>query len=214
MRIIGGHDYYDGAMGYGQDPSIVFVRDRRLPIRKPPLYVAGAPDVARDYTVASVFFCGKRYNGIRLYDSSLEEEGQGKPDIWCWTEEQFHRHFVPPKHRAYQYYHTRHAETPADFFNDKITDKELQFLINNGITIAINDNPFSNIWRIDTAELKDYGFARAVNPFTAYQEISMWVGGVIPRQPANSVTISDEARIAKHGFDVKTSFRKPKIKRK
>jgi hypothetical protein len=62
-------------------------------------------------------------------------------------------------------------------------------------------------------ELKKYEFQKVKDPYTAYQEISMFLGGVIPRQVPETVEISDKDRIAQHGFD-KLSFRHPfKIKK-
>jgi len=62
-------------------------------------------------------------------------------------------------------------------------------------------------------ELKKYEFQKVKDPYIAYQEISMFLGGVIPRQLPEIVGISDKDRIAQHGFD-KLSFRHPfKIKK-
>jgi len=62
-------------------------------------------------------------------------------------------------------------------------------------------------------ELKKYEFQKVVDPYTAYQELSMFLGGVMPRQMPEMVEISDKDRIAQHGFN-KLSFRHPvKFKR-
>ena len=56
--------------------------------------------------------------------------------------------------------------------------------------------------------LRDYQFYKVKDAFTAMQELSMYVGGVIPQQEKELVNISDKDRIAQHGFD-KLSFRHP-----
>jgi hypothetical protein len=49
-----------------------------------------------------------------------------------------------------------------------------------------------------------------MDPFTLFQELSMFVGGVLPRNPNPMVEITDDkVKVAKHGFD-KWSFRKHK----
>jgi hypothetical protein len=57
--------------------------------------------------------------------------------------------------------------------------------------------------------LSAYEFQRIKDPFTAWQEIGMFLGGVIPRQVPETVEIKDKDRIAGHGYD-KWSFRKHK----
>jgi hypothetical protein len=57
-------------------------------------------------------------------------------------------------------------------------------------------------------ELKKLNFQTVKDPYTAMQELSMFIGGVIPRQAPEMVNISDKDRIAQHGFD-KFSFRHP-----
>lgn len=59
-----------------------------------------------------------------------------------------------------------------------------------------------------TPVLADSQFCKVKDPFSAFQEISMYLGGVIPRQAPELVLISDKDRIAQHGFD-KDSFRHP-----
>ena len=49
--------------------------------------------------------------------------------------------------------------------------------------------------------LVDYKFQSLVDPFTAWQEISMFVGGVLNRPENKMVSVSDEIRRDKKGFD-------------
>ena len=57
--------------------------------------------------------------------------------------------------------------------------------------------------------LKDYEFFKVVDAFQAFQELSMFISGVLGGQSPKMVEISDNIRIEKHGFD-KMSFRKEK----
>ena len=60
---------------------------------------------------------------------------------------------------------------------------------------------------INSDRLKDYEFYQRVDAWSAMQEISMWVSGVLPSSARPMVQIADKDKIAKHGFD-KWSFRK------
>jgi hypothetical protein len=57
--------------------------------------------------------------------------------------------------------------------------------------------------------LRDVEFYKAVNPFEAFQELSMFIGGIMGGKSPIMIEVSDKDRIAKHGFD-KFSFRKEK----
>jgi len=56
--------------------------------------------------------------------------------------------------------------------------------------------------------LRDVEFYKVVHAFTAFQEISMFLGGVLGVGTPKMVAVSDIVRAHKHGMD-KTSFRMP-----
>ncbi len=58
--------------------------------------------------------------------------------------------------------------------------------------------------------LKDLEFYKIVSPFEAFQELSMFIGGVMGGKSPIMIEVADKDRIAKHGFD-KFSFRKEKL---
>lgn len=60
--------------------------------------------------------------------------------------------------------------------------------------------------------LKDISFYKVMVEHIAYQELSMYVGGVLPRDEAMTAIISDKDRIIQHGFD-KYSFKKAPSKK-
>jgi hypothetical protein len=66
--------------------------------------------------------------------------------------------------------------------------------------------------QINPFTLKGIGFAKAIDPYTAFQELSMWIGGVLGGNSPETVSITDDKVLAEsHGFD-KESFRGPRIK--
>jgi len=55
--------------------------------------------------------------------------------------------------------------------------------------------------------LKDYEFYKIFDTFQAFQEVMMFMGGVLGRGEKEIVEVADKYKIAQHGFD-KWSFRK------
>jgi hypothetical protein len=56
--------------------------------------------------------------------------------------------------------------------------------------------------------LKNYEFYKVFDAFQAFQEISMFMGGVLGRGEKEIVEVQDKYKITQHGFDYKWSFRK------
>lgn len=61
--------------------------------------------------------------------------------------------------------------------------------------------------------LKDYMFYKLFNSGHAFQEIQMYVQGVLGSKEKEMVNISDKDKILQHGFDNKWSFRKEPTKK-
>lgn len=61
--------------------------------------------------------------------------------------------------------------------------------------------------------LRDLDFCRVVDSFTAFQEVSMYIGGVIPKDGPEMAEISDKSMLQKKGFN-EASFRKMPDNRK
>ena len=61
---------------------------------------------------------------------------------------------------------------------------------------------------IKDAILDDLGFISAIDPYTAFQELSMYLGDRLRFREKDLIEISDKDKIASHGYDPKMSFRK------
>jgi hypothetical protein len=106
------------------------------------------------------------------------------------------------------------------WYSDRGADNEREWLIRERVSIAVSDGQShktghrmwkdARVWKIDVDGLKDMGFAAVVPPWEAFQQLSMWIGGVLahPGRPMAEIA-SDTVRRDKHGFDDR-SFRKPK----
>jgi hypothetical protein len=62
--------------------------------------------------------------------------------------------------------------------------------------------------------LKEWEFYKVVDAFTAFQEISMFIGGVLGIGEKEIIEVEDKYKITQHGFDYKWSFRREPSKNK
>ena len=95
-----------------------------------------------------------------------------------------------------------------DLFHKYNTPYFLYDDIKGGNKIGDNYNLLIN------PRLEDYSFYKAVAPHIAYSEIEMFfTSDLLPKNNAPQI-IDDKIKIQQHGFDLKTSFRKAKQKKK
>lgn len=252
MKIIGGHDYYDSALGYGRDEDIVFVRDHKIiSTEASPLWSHYPHNISckiKDshwgysdrnevvdkkhgrirLTSVCVYVAGVRYGGVAaITDGDRVVETFWKQETLEEWLSGYNCRIFKPKKETYKWQNDRddREEFPdieSWFTSSPAIDKQLTWLIENRVVTAICARKVSGYyytkipqdWHINCADkdwaLKDWGFAKAVDPYTLFQELSMFVGGVLPRNPHPMVEITDpDIKAAKHGFD-KWSFRKHK----
>ena len=60
--------------------------------------------------------------------------------------------------------------------------------------------------------LSEYEFYTVFDSFQAFQEVQMFMGGVLGKGEKDIVEVADKYKIEQHGFDYKYSFRKDKEK--
>lgn len=240
MRILGGRDYYDSALAYGRDDTIIFNRRREdwivgmkdfgikppFPFRKWDFSKNNSASSDAELSAVFIIFCGNFYPAICV------EEGIGvNPDTFLYERK---HHFYYDCDKAWdvaisKYYPdeinrkklkwfdrwSKEARIRFDrFFDYKLSSADVEYLIHNRISIAtmkaVNTLPSEWCWEIDKDTLKDLNFAAVLDPYSAMQELSMWVGGVLGSSGPKMVDITDDSiKIHKHGFD-KMSFRKSK----
>lgn len=237
MKIIGGHDYYDSAIQYGIDDTIVFVREKDKYVEggpKPPqLYlcledekgkyisngskintlfgiVNGIKANGIDFAPIHIIFCGKIYSGL-------------------WTDRQYIWNFKDllkllkvhsldlPKEKYLSSFWSNERDSCYSLMEKYFIPKDCKdWAISNNVTIAIYREIKSGMvtklrWHINQPELRKFQFYKVFDPFTTFQEISMWVGGVLANQGNKMVEITDNnMKIRKAGHDPKVSFRKAK----
>ncbi|WP_422055423.1 hypothetical protein [Sphingomonas sp.] len=215
------------------EPDTAAARQRALTRYRPlsDVEIDGARHVQ---DAARVLFCGVLYHGIRLARGRPTEDAR-----WFWTydaiiafahkhglalhqgeESERERRETSNIRRQTINYPDRMIPLSQWFDPEPLTGTVREAVVAAGITIA-SQNPDTPYipgpeqehldWAVDQPSLSAMDFAKAIDPFTAHQEIAMWVGGVLPAAGPKTVEIGDDrVKIAKHGFHHPTSFRRGK----
>lgn len=236
MKIIGGHDYYDGA-GYGVDETVLFLRNKAVDLNAvdaieehpfemlSPWPFGNTPEGYRgSLTPFAVVIGGRIYPGLEEYRTYNTSAGY-RPDEHRYhydlssTLEAYDAHcaftarFIYIANGASDIVADR-RERLKGHFSRELTKTELDWLIANKVSVLSTHNrPRGEISvKINHACLKQIEFYKALDPFTTHMEIQSWISGVLP-QSKPTLELSDIDKIRKAGFDTKISFRKPPQKR-
>ena len=208
------HDYYDNAIGYGVDEKVHYNRYfEEVEIR-----LKSSADRPYHRRSGILGFCGTLFPFIQLsrfdkkrecdliddfdgevieeyFAFSLDEYLSSEQD-WSEYSNDFGYLDKASHVKLKQYFVDWKTEDDTVFREFDVPIWLMRFFVsgNNGVL-----NPI----------LKDMGFERIKDPYTAFQDISMYISNVlIEQKPISSV--EDKHRIEQHGFDVKTSFRNRK----
>lgn len=237
MRIKYGRDYYDGGMAYGIDKSVVFPRkvgDNALSIPLDELPTLNScPHISvtswgKDLDIFDiyVYFCGKVYCGLYIeYESGIHFGVPNENKVYVWSMAELEKHLKAGHFvlEGTKYWYGKNMDLLTifrEYFKQSGTDLYLYNAINKRVTIGIfnrGENRYGQkqVWHVDGDDLKNIGFVRVLPVNTAFQELSMWFGGILPKEGEKPVKIVDEKiRIDKRGFDHVTSFRKEPSKKK
>jgi len=220
-------DYYDGVVGtVGIDKTIVFDRTtEEIDDHKkyPEPFISPSWDEKNNnkllrgfsfrnkttkYKDANYFivgFCGKLYLGFRMYLNEQDRECTSSSTIhYTYEINEFKKYF---KHFAWD-------TTMFDDFINAVKEydcTELHRKLNTPIFL-LDTNPQIHIKStsvfVINPILKDYEFYKVFDSFTAFQEISMFIGGVLGTGEKSIIEVSDKDKIISRGFDYKWSFRK------
>jgi hypothetical protein len=166
-----------------------------------------------------VWFCGRRYGGVEirsLQPGKFSRIFYDLPEFKTFVHQQGYELSLSHQ-QGYELSSSRWMFNDHPYwekqFSRTITEEQTNWFIQNRITIAVRHNrrltpEAAQLWRIDGSDLSTIAFYTVKPPHDAFQEISMWVGGIMTRPAAPMVEISDADRAAKAGFS-KWSFRKP-----
>ncbi len=246
MRIISKfHDYYDIGMQYGQDQTLIYHRTPTETLVKkvtwgnePGIFEKNCSPydncLSISYQRFVVGFCGKAYLCYRL--EAVVEGAPYKQIMYAYCAEAVRRfaEIFMEKHcyvqymgkaSPYSWMHTfKHVNVEKRF--EKFDQMAFEdYFINNKVVLftAIKSTSHERHRRytievLHDANLKDVQFYRVFDSFSAYQEIAMFLGGVLGVGEPHIIDVSDECKRDGKGFNDQ-SFKtrkgtKPKRKNK
>ncbi len=139
---------------------------------------------------------------IKIYGSKLELANWNGKKIDKWSSSS--REFGGPYFR-YGIYNKEHMKKFFEIYQAVERKEFMDYHHDIGIPVMM----FTNQVLVYNPVLADYKFYKIVDAFQAFQELSMFISGVLGGNSPKMVEISDKIRIAKHGFN-EMSFRKEK----
>jgi hypothetical protein len=230
MKIISNfHDYYDSCMSYGVDKSIIYLR-KEVTIENDKLCTKSI--LSDRYYMRSVIevnlviigFCGKLYRCAKIsrYLKDIEgnntvlkyeyvyDLGQAKNHL-----ESLRREFKLDEKQFSHKKKTHYCEILESIKN--IFKKELPNDLNGyfhkyKVPVFVLEETSLRSYKIDlklNPRLFTYKFFKIKDAYQAFQDISMYISGVLGVGQNPMVDISNNDMIVKKGFDLKTSFRHP-----
>lgn len=233
MRIISKfHDYYDNIVQYGQDHTRVFIRNNekfeltsKFKFLEPPRQIYSERYSKKTKTKyfcqnITIAFAGVVYHALRLrsYPNNIEVFHPSIQERFFYTYDSF-KEFADNEEINLNENSTYYDFLSSSYLNIRTsftdyftpTNKYYDFFIENKISIVSCYGVIRNKYEVCINPcLKDYQFFKILDPHTAYQELDMFVSGVLSANENNMVQIEDRYRIEQHGFD-KWSFRKQKV---
>lgn len=233
MKIIGGHDYYDGA-GLGVDETVLFLRKEEIRLDSPFTLPSGvAPPQSRRPFLKffHVLVGGEVIPGLR---ERADEYRRRRPDgglEWVQPDDQLH-YDLDSARAAYKRYKEAVAERRLfsgrrnvddalrRHFETRATPAWTSWMIENRVITGYvyRERRYdqdtgryitNHVLEANIDRLADLEFYRVLDPATAHMRIASYIGGVLPSGPA-TIELSDRSRLLKAGFDDKESFRTPK----
>ena len=165
------------------------------------------------FKVVTVLFCGKLYGGVKVHlfaHMSLLDETVTFYDpqsmIDYLAKYKISVSFDDEK-RNFSW--TKGNRSWSEHFNMNGSSQyfDLAIKLKSPVVVIEESDRRSSIVVTKDALLKDVDFFRVVDTFTAFQEIDMFLSGVLAPENRPMIVVDDKYKIMGHGFD-KWSFRK------
>ena len=226
MRIISKtRDYYDPVQKMGVDKSLVYVRKPEevkldIPALRASVDLRFIFGERMWIDVVTVGFCGHFYLMFGVMTSvaqpvwftSFEEATELVISSGKTKREMKARRTYFEKNVYRRRYHWRSdltSERIEDWLAEHATrDDDLFVAVDSPIFIVKRQSIWNRDWIVQKdAILKDVGFQKVKDPYTAFQEIAMYLGGPLAKAMDPGIDIDDETMAEIKGFDRKTSFR-------
>jgi hypothetical protein len=171
-----------------------------------------------------IWFAGVRHAGIRIAERRAAPGFSETVHSTAWSASALREFLVTAEAELLDSGWSLDRDLNSDnidaWFADKGDERQRNWLAAKGVSIAVSHDLNGSAhghrwregrgWKFDVDGLGNLGFAKVLPPYEAFQELSMWVGGVLPNPGSPTVEIgSDVVRAEKHGFDGWSFRRKP-----
>jgi hypothetical protein len=214
-------DYYDCVLSYGVDKAIVYDRSTsEVKINRAGLVYSRKKDLPllpdrRGMTVRGskvwlsfrvVGFCGNLFPVIEM-----ESEGT---NLFFYDLKMLRRHIGTKNEGRYSWYcsYDPRSDSDMEIFFNPATWRHLVSAFQEH-KVPVFEFKRWNEHRSDllvlNPQLKPLGFVKVKDPATAFQELYMFITGVLGAAERPTVKVSDKVLAAKKGHGGKYSFRKP-----
>ena len=172
-----------------------------------------------EFENVTVLLAGKAYGGVRVHLSSITGLPSQKSDSFydrVSLEAHLISHGIATGGFEYKRIHWYRNEQSAN----RSVSEQLNFKAFPMLDLAIEFNApvlvcleasNQHVVVLKNTNLKEMQFYKVMDPFTTFQEIDMFISGIMAPENRPMVQIADKYKIQEHGFD-KFSFRKPKEK--
>lgn len=169
-----------------------------------------SPDEAKNSYVRVLLFCGKVYVSVMAYDRSKKEWRR------FWSPESLRSADIERESERSSFGFMYRARGPeyvdklfriGELFTKDFVDKILRES-GSPIVELRGSNSGSDVSAVVNPNLSLIGFQSVVDPYTAFQEVSMYMTNVIGIPENPMVEVDNDSKVAKHGYN-KQSFRHP-----
>ena len=202
------HDYYDVGMKLGVDKSVVY--DRRTVFVEGSFFPSKRPSTSDGWDTGVLAFCGNFYPFVYYTRDSYV----------CniiWDVEKAVVTLPTKKHRYYWGGDELNDELGIRrFFDRKYPNLEKIYHEQKVPVFAFNPTHVRRYtWRPEkeyytlvlNPNLKDIEFYKEKHPVIAFQEIQMYLSGVLGSRSPEPLPVSDKLKAQAHGHDGKYSFK-------
>lgn len=226
MKIISKHrDYYDSALAFGHDSSVIYHRNHELLISahlselkdlsvfasKGSSYKYGWRSNDLGVTSLNVLFCGKFYHGATIRWRSCGASSYSEATVYSLDElNKVSTEFKLDIKQIMS--ERRYQELEAHLSEQGTPAIDLAVKLKSPAVVGITDGEHvKHVSVYKNVFLKDFHFYKVVDSYTAFQEIDMFLSGILAPENKPMVQIDDKYKIQEHGFD-RFSFRKSPTK--
>ena len=202
MLIVGGkRDYFDSIRCFGIDKTVVYNRKEKRMLFKsgPDMYSEGFFKGNIFKAVRIIGFCGKLYPLLQTQKALIYDREEALKVIkYSWDRKHINACFLEYINNPVLLKIFAEKNTPVFIYGDYLDGK-----YEAGKVQELIINP----------KLKDWGFQSIKDPVTAFQEIYMYISGVLGTPQKPTIKLKDKELAAKKGHSDRYSFRKPPGKR-